>query len=629
MYHPDRGGLLQAEQVFLRGNDLPQRWRGRQAFTVCETGFGLGLNFLALWRAWRDDDARAQRLHVVSIEAHPFSRDDLAELLKSLVPEALRDQAEQLLAAWPLPLPGLHRLTFEGGRLTLTLAFGLAHEMAPQLQARVDAYFLDGFMPARNPAMWEPALLARLSRLAAPDATVATWASAGAVRRALADCGFTVKKVPGFGGKWHGTVAHRAVAGEGGLVSAEADALASVALAGTPRSAALAGSTVVPTRALVIGAGVAGAGVAHALALRGWDVTVMDDAMGERAGHHAAALTPLIDRDDTVRARLARAGAQRAWAVWQGLGESAAHAGSEDHPAAVAWRCGTVQVARARVDPEALQAAVVAQGLPAAWVAPVTREMASDLAGLPVARAGLYFPGGLRVKPGRLCEVLLSTPGITVQPAQVASLRRTGDGSAWEALALDGRVLASAPVVVLAAAAGVPGLLARSGLPAVVGMGAIAGQISLLPAQALTGGGPRCVVSGEGYLLPAEAGWCVAGSTYVHDAAQAKVTTDGHAANVARVQALVPGLAGNLDPAGLRGWAGWRAVLPGRLPAIGPWPGADGLWLATGYASRGLTWSALAGDVIAAALSGEPQPVAADLLGAVSPARVADTLPAI
>jgi tRNA 5-methylaminomethyl-2-thiouridine biosynthesis bifunctional protein len=227
------------------------------------------------------------------------------------------------------------------------------------------------------------------------------------------------------------------------------------------------------------------------------------------------------------------------------------------------------------------------------------------------------------VKPGRLCDVLLSTPGVTVLAAQVAGLRRASGSAGWEALDGDGHVLASAPVVVLAAAAGVPGLLARSGLPTIADMGVIAGQISLLPAHALHDGGPRCVVSGEGYLLPAQDGWCVAGSTYVHDTLQAEVSADGHAANVARVQALAPGLMGSLDPASLSGWAGWRAVLPGRLPAIGRWPGAEGLWLATGYASRGLTWSALAGDVIAAALSGEPQPVAADLLAAVSPARLA------
>lgn len=116
VYHSPSGALGQAEHVFLRGNGLPERWRGRDAFTVCETGFGLGLNFLALWRAWRDDPQRAHRLHVVSLEAHPFGREDLAALLARHAREALAPLAAQLAAQWPPLLPGLHRLEFEGAR---------------------------------------------------------------------------------------------------------------------------------------------------------------------------------------------------------------------------------------------------------------------------------------------------------------------------------------------------------------------------------------------------------------------------------------------------------------------------------------------------------------------------------
>ena len=101
----------------------------------------------------------------------------------------------------------MHRLEFDGGAVTLTLAFGEAQTVAPRLDACVDAYFLDGFAPGRNPRMWEPALLRELAAMAAPGATLATWACTGELRRALSESGFDARRETGYGGKWHMTVA--------------------------------------------------------------------------------------------------------------------------------------------------------------------------------------------------------------------------------------------------------------------------------------------------------------------------------------------------------------------------------------------------------------------------------------
>ncbi|MGK0558276.1 tRNA (5-methylaminomethyl-2-thiouridine)(34)-methyltransferase MnmD, partial [Bordetella bronchiseptica] len=290
VYHSRDDAAGQAEHVFLRGNGLPQRWRGRARFTVCETGFGMGLNFLTLWQAWRDDPARPRRLHMLSLEGHPFAREDLLAVLRAHAPAGLQALATQLAAQWPPLLPGLHRLEFEGGALTLTLGFGAAQQLAPRLTARVDAYFLDGFAPRGNPAMWDPHMLQALARLAAPDATLASWCSAGQVRQALQQAGFAVRRAPGFGGKWHMTLGQR---------------LPGVA---TPDDAPDDDGAPV----LVVGAGLAGAAVAHALALRGRAVTVLDAArlagLASHAGHAAAAQTPVIARDDNPRARRSRAG---------------------------------------------------------------------------------------------------------------------------------------------------------------------------------------------------------------------------------------------------------------------------------------------------------------------------------
>jgi len=600
VYHSIEGALGQARHVFLRGNGLPGRWRGRRGFTVCETGFGLGLNFLALWHAWRNDPARPARLHMLSIEAHPFARDALAQWLRQLAPEPLRPLAQQLAAQWPARLPGMHRLEFEGGALTLTLAFGTAAALAPRLRARVDAYFLDGFAPDRNPELWQPALMRELARLAAPGATLATWASAGHVRQALRDAGFEVGKQPGYGGKWHMTV--------GVLAPRTARAPRDAAWVDA-RAADGAGDDEVA----VVGGGLAGAGVAHALALRGRRARVIDLAGGQaHAGHAAAALTPLIARDDNPRARLSRAGSQRALARWAGL-----------PPAAAPRRCGTLQLERDAGRAAALDETLRQLQLPSDWVRAVAREEAAALAGVPVARGGLFFADGLLVRPGALVAGLLEAAGARLVPGRAAALRRAGDG--WQVLEADGRVLARARTVVLANAFGAQALLRDSGLldplPRVAQMHALAGEVSLLPAAGLDGG-PRCIVGGEGYLLPAVDGWCVAGSTYEHGAAAAQVSAAGQQTILGKAAGLLGGLPAGwaaLAPGQSPGWAGWRAVLPGRLPAIGPLAHAPGIWLAAGYASRGLSWSALAGDLIAACLGDEPLPLEADLLAAVAP----------
>ncbi len=613
VYHSPSGALGQAEHVFLRGNGLPERWRGRSVFTVCETGFGLGLNFLALWKAWRDDPQRPAALHMVSVEGHPFARDDFAALLTRYAPEPVADLAQALAQQWPALLPGLHRLEFEGGAVTLTLAFGDAPVMARRLTASVDAYFLDGFAPERNPRMWAAPLLRDLARLAAPEATVATWACTGELRQALQDASFDARRAPGFGGKWHMTVG--TLRARGG--SASPATLPASSPASLPAVSSASSFTSPRARhAVVVGAGLAGAGVAQSLALRGWRVTVLDAGRARgapaHAGHLAAALTPVLARDDNARARLSRAGSERALARWQGLaGEAAPRA------------CGTVQVERDAGKSAALAGTLETLAFPSDWVRQVDRDEASALAGLPLARGGIYFAQGMLVQPNRLIDALLQTPGVTVVPADVARLAPSGQG--WRVLDTHGEELAQADTVVLANAFGAQAVLAQSNLleplPRVAQMHALAGEVTLVPAATLNGG-PRCIVGGEGYLLPDVGAGCVVGSTYVHGATQTQISADGQRVTLDKAAGLLSGHFPDFNalvPGSLPGWAGWRAVLPGRLPAVGELPHASGVWLAIGYASRGLSWSALMGDEIAARLSGEPGVLESDLAQLVSP----------
>jgi len=283
IYHTADGGAGQARHVFLQGCGLPQAWAHRARFVVLETGFGTGLNFLSTWAAWRDDPARPGRLHFLSVEKHPFGAGDLARL-HAQWPEWTRLSGE-LRANWPMPTPGFHRVALDGGRVQLTLMLGEAADCLPQIEAGVDAFYLDGFAPDRNADLWQPGLFDELARLANPGAMAATYTVAATVREGLGRAGFACEKRAGYGRKRHCLSAR--FAGK----------------AGTDESA-------VPHRVAVVGAGVAGAAVAHALAQRGVAVTVLEraDSPAQAAsGNPLAVFRPLISRDDNCASRLTRA----------------------------------------------------------------------------------------------------------------------------------------------------------------------------------------------------------------------------------------------------------------------------------------------------------------------------------
>ena len=181
-------GAAESEHVFLGGNDLPARLQG--GFHVAELGFGTGLNALVLSQAFEGPG----RLRYTSFEAFPMGRDDMARALAAF-PDL---DAAPLLAAWPSP-----RIALPG--VDMEIVLGDARETVPAWEGRADAWFLDGFSPARNPELWGTSLMAAVARHTAPGGTFATYTAAGRVRRALAAAGFAVERVPGFGRKRHMT----------------------------------------------------------------------------------------------------------------------------------------------------------------------------------------------------------------------------------------------------------------------------------------------------------------------------------------------------------------------------------------------------------------------------------------
>jgi tRNA U34 5-methylaminomethyl-2-thiouridine-forming methyltransferase MnmC len=187
------GGLDETRHVFLAGNSLPGRFR--DGFHIAELGFGTGLNLLAVLMEHRGPG----HVHYTSFEAFPMPAADMARAV-SAFPD-LAEIAEQLLAQWA---SGARVLHFPN--LTARIIIGDARKTLADWDGRADAWFLDGFSPAKNPELWSPELMEEVARHTAPGGTFATYTAAGHVRRALAEAGFAVSRVPGYARKRHMTV---------------------------------------------------------------------------------------------------------------------------------------------------------------------------------------------------------------------------------------------------------------------------------------------------------------------------------------------------------------------------------------------------------------------------------------
>ncbi|HXI86246.1 MAG TPA: tRNA (5-methylaminomethyl-2-thiouridine)(34)-methyltransferase MnmD, partial [Parvularculaceae bacterium] len=176
-------GAAEVEHVFLAGNDLAARFSSADVFWIGELGFGTGLNFLKTWALWERASKPGARLVYLSIEKFPMRAEDLARA-HAAWPE-LGDHAARLRKGLPPPVAGLHHIDIAPG-VTLILGLGDAMNILCSLEARINAWFLDGFAPSKNPDMWSEALFREIAWLSAPGATVATFTVAGDVRRALA-----------------------------------------------------------------------------------------------------------------------------------------------------------------------------------------------------------------------------------------------------------------------------------------------------------------------------------------------------------------------------------------------------------------------------------------------------------
>ncbi|MES1977365.1 MAG: FAD-dependent 5-carboxymethylaminomethyl-2-thiouridine(34) oxidoreductase MnmC [Pseudomonadota bacterium] len=582
-YRSELGGLEQARDVFLAGCGLPAAWKGQPQWRILETGFGLGLNFLVTWQAWKADPDRPRMLHFVSTEAFPASADDVlrsAQAHPHLVPFATELHSH----LWGL-LPGFHRLSFEQGRVLLTLCIGDAKAVLKQQQFEADSVYLDGFSPQKNPDIWDIHTFKAVARCCRRGTRIATWTIARAVRDALSQAGFVVRKTPGIPPKRDNLQGEYNPAWEPKL-PADTKPVA----------------TLQPGNCVVVGSGLAGAAVAASLARRGWRVDVLEEAAVPAAGASglpAGLVAPHVSPDDSLLSRLSRNGVRMTLHQCKAL-----LADKED------WQhTGVLQ--RVMPDADKHLPTDLTQAWPQAASDWSRMADAGELAanGLTVSDKAFRHSAAAWVKPASLVKAWLATPGVSWRgKAKVAGL--VSDKGSWQLKDEAGHTLAEAELVVIAAGFGSVALGASvTGKPPA--LQAIRGQVSWSDAMADAGQMP---VNGHGSFIPAvplaQGMVSMFGATFERDEEREDLKPQDHVDNLLKLGELLPGL--DLpQPADVQGWAGVRCATPGRLPVLSPIVSENQaqVWLCTGMGSRGLSFAHLCAELMAARLHGEPLPL--------------------
>ena len=627
VYFSNDNGLEETRYVFLEGNHLSTRFpeHPRRLFVVAESGFGTGLNFLTLWQAFDQfraahPEATLQRLHFISFEKFPLTAHDL-RLAHQRWPE-LAHWAEQLQTQWPPAIGGCHRLILDDGRVTLDLWLGdindLTDKLDDSMNQKVDAWFLDGFAPAKNPDMWSPHLFSAMARLARPGATLATFTSAGFVRRGLQEAGFTMRKTKGFGRKRDMLV---------GVMEQD--------LAIPAQAPWFARRPSASREVAIVGGGIASALLSLALLHRGWQVTLYcaDEAPATGAsGNRQGALYPLLSAHDPALFQFFPAAFTFARRLYDSLPVAF------DHD----W-CGVTQLGWDEKSQQKITQ-MLSLGLPEDIAHAVTAQQVAETAGVDTGCGGIQYPLGGWLCPAELTSAAIAlgqSRGLTVHYAhKVQSLSRTAH---WELRFADGKEAQHASVV-LANGHHITQFTQTASLPVYP----VGGQVSHIPTAPQLSK-LRQVLCYDGYLTPqnpSNGHHCI-GASYHRGETDMQYSEADQQQNRQRLLDCFPNAswAKEVDVSEGQARCGVRCATRDHLPMAGNVPDYDAtlevyqdladnketavsapvypeLFMLGGLGSRGLCSAPLLAEVLAAQMSDEPVPLDRVTLAGLNPNRL-------
>lgn len=603
-YFSLKNGEAETDYVFLQHNNLPGAFLNRSSFVIGETGFGTGLNFFVTAKSWqRSQIQQVQKrahLYYYSIEKYPIDKRQLAGILKNW--PQFDDFSPVLLAQYPGNCPGFHQINFPDQNITLVLMIGDVCAMLEQLLVEMDAWYLDGFSPSKNPDMWSQAVFEKISKSSKVGATFATFAAAGFVRRNLQSAGFKVTKVPGFGKKREmlcGTIDRPGIDRPGidrPGIDKPTTRKTLPPWYSVPENKITASDVKSPRPVAIIGGGISGLSVALAFADKNIESVLFDSgaSVGTGAsGNPAGIVLPRISSDLDSASQFYISAFYYAVNYFQRL--------KQQHPELFWKQNGVLQFI-----PEKKLKKTADLFLPESLVSMVDAARASTIAGLNITSSALYYPRAGTINPKQLCEIMQIAAGDFLQTrfnSSVHSLEK--DGDFWVLKTNENRELCRAENVVIASGFDASRLLDTN----IYTVESSRGQLSYLSASenSLT---LNVSVCGEGYVIPARNNTYVVGATY--GGCSADLSADDHDLNWQNANNLLPeNLASRKKITG--GRVSFRATTKDHLPVVGPvideffykknyadlrdgkpqqnYPDAayrKGLYLTIGHGSRGL-----------------------------------------
>jgi tRNA 5-methylaminomethyl-2-thiouridine biosynthesis bifunctional protein len=657
----DDDPVAESTYVFIEGNRLPQRWQQcakRPRFCVGEIGFGSGLNFLNTTAHWLalSAESRPGYLHYIGFEQFPLAPALIERVLGRRFPE--HPLLQPLLCSYSELCKGSYR-RWLGPDIMLDLHIGDAESKLAELESQqgIDAWYLDGFNPAQNPALWQTSLFKQLARLSSDDATCSSYSAAGAVRRGLQESGFTVQRHQGFGRKRHMSRACRG----NGQQTAQGSPHSGPRLP-TPWFRTESQSQGKSRHAVVVGAGMAGCTTALALARRGFRVQLLDASTAPASGASGIpqlALRPRLYRQRSAESQFYLNAFLQARAFYRDLNrDGLAQPGSS--PAAVDqaafWdELAIIQTANALNKSRPTHFRDYLALYPDSVLTRQSAEALTELAQIPLHSEGLTLRGG-RLRADIFCRFCIEHARVEFLPQHRLESLTEGDGH-WQLRIANGEMLAS-ETVVLATAAAVDQPAVLSWLQ----LEQLRGQASLVDSSAASAA-LNVILSGPKTLFPADSsGQHLIAATYERGRAK---NDEGNVHNRANHR---ENIAGSLVHFGLaseqagdqlidcaRACVAYRSSTPDRLPVIGPVPdrsvilqryadlarnaaaefsarplddrGATapqylpGLYVNAAHGSYGAVTAAYGAEIVASQISGEAEPAAAQTLDLVSPTR--------
>ena len=636
LYFSDAQGLEETQHVFLQHNQLPARWFNwsKPQFVIAETGFGTGLNFLVTLATYahlcEQNTLGDFKLYFLSTEKFPLHKADLGRALEHY--PQLGHLSQALLEQYPINVAGCHRLSFLQGKVILDLWLGDVHDILPQWAAGsegiVDAWFLDGFAPSKNPDMWSPQLFAQMARLASADCTFATFTAAGMVKRGLQQAGFSVEKQPGHGKKRHnlsGSLLHkspmrwpkpyfnRAPASHFSNQTAKRD---------KPQIA-------------IIGGGLAAAQCAYALSQRGLPTRLycQDNALAQGAsGNHQGAIYPHLNAIASISGQFHALAYLYACRFYRALANNGANFAHQ-------W-CGVLQLAFNQKVSERYQKFVEHDVWSNDLVTWLDAAQTTEIANIELPYDALFFPHGGWVNPPQLVQSLIKLAQSEVHTnKKLLSLQQQATG--WQ-LSFHDHSQTHADIVIIATGSDFANLAQLDALP----LKRVRGQVENIESSAALA--PlSSVICHKGYLTPALDNVHALGSTYIKDDPCTDYRLSEQTTNInlhKKSLALSP-WAQDIEGQG-RGRAAIRCGTADHLPMMGAVPDIasqqqqfhdlykaltpshypeasdlNNLYMLNGLGSRGLTTSPLLAELLASQICGEPLPLSVDMLDKLNPNR--------